>query len=90
MTPQSVSSCDQFGVFGGRFAAADLQRRIEHEEGVTAAFHVVLDGIDDGLRIVELRTADDQDGAVLGDFHGGGGRRLADGDGLAAVRRPWA
>ena len=65
------------------FAAADLQHVIQHEEGVTAAFHVFLDGVDDGLRIGELRSADDQGQAVLGDFHGGGDRRLADGERLA-------
>ena len=87
--PQSVSSCDQFGVFGGGFAAADLQRGIQHEERVTAAFHVLLNGVDDRRRIGELRSADDQHDAVLGDFDGRGGRGLADGERLAGFGGAW-
>src|ERR1019366_3843384 len=79
---------DKFGVFRGGLAAADLQHGIEHEEGVTAAFHVLLDGGDDGGRIGELRSADDQREAVLGDFHGGGRGRLADGEGLTGLGGP--
>ena len=43
VTPQSASTFDQRGVLGGRLAAADAQRRIQHEQRVAAAFHVRLD-----------------------------------------------
>jgi hypothetical protein len=45
-----------------------LHDAIEHDELASAAFFVGLEGGHGGCGIIELRAADDEDGAVLGNL----------------------